>query len=208
MRKILNLSTLYRSYILKMWHASQYIFLTFLFIWPLSTTKAGQSFHKRSIVLNPMGTAIGVIATGFSYSSLSLNGRYQQMLSKQWAFTVSPQFVYSDIATLETYFLGLKSGPRYCLSNRDLDGWYITPMLLAGYGFTYQLEHYKQSAYMVGLGIESGYTWRWDHLIFELGLGLHYSGLIGHQSQFRDESGKVPSFSIGPILNLGIGYAW
>jgi len=130
------------------------------------------------------------------------------MVTDQWAITLSPQLVYTDLASLETYFLGVKTGPRYCLSERALEGWYATPMLLAGLAFTYQRDDFKQSAYMLGLGLESGYTWRWDHLLFELGLGLHYSGLIGHQAVFRNESGKVPSFGLGPILNIGIGYSW
>ena len=192
----------------KHWIALSSTFLSLVLTLPFSVSGANTELHKTSILINPLGTAISVLATGFSYTSLSLNGRYQTMLTDQWALTLSPQLVYTDLASLETYVLGVKAGSRYCLSGRALDGWYATPMLLAGSAFTYQRDDFKQFAYLLGLGLESGYTWRWDHLLFELGLGLHYSGLIGHRATFDNESGKVPSFGLGPILNVGIGYSW
>ena len=164
--------------------------------------------HQKSLLLNPMGTAIGIVATGFSFNSLSLSGRYQRSYNRRWALVLAPQLSYTDLASLETSLLGAKVGARYSLSNRYLDGWYVTSMSLLGWAFSRQFGSMTQSAYMTGLGLESGYTWRWTTLVLELGLGLHYSGLLAHQSSIRSETGQVPPFSLAPILNVGIGYSW
>ena len=173
-----------------------------------NSVSAEEKSHQKSIMINPIGTAVSVVATGLSFNSLSLSGRYQHSVNDHWALVLAPQITYTNLASLETYLIGVKAGARYCLSNRYLDGWYVTPMLLLGWAFTRQLDKLLQSAYMTGLGIESGYTWRWNTFVLEFGLGFHYSGLVAHTSSIRVGNGKVPPFSVAPILNTGIGYSW
>ena len=81
-------------------------------------------------------------------------------------------------------------------------------MGLAGFIFTRQFGEQVQSAFMIGVGAELGYAWHWKHFVLELGAGGHYSGLVGHRSEFRGETGKTPPFSFAPILNLSLGYGW
>lgn len=169
---------------------------------------AHEEDHHSSILINPLGTIAGVVATTFSFPTVSLNGRYQYAYTDTWGLNCAPQFVYTDLVTFENYMLGVKVGPRYALSQRYLDGWYLSPMILASFNFTRQFGAHAQSAFMIGLGGEIGYAWHWEHLVFELGGGLHYSGLVGHEAKFRGESGKTPPFSLGPILNVSLGYGW
>ena len=183
------------------------VYLT-LFTLCVQTVLAQEKEHHKSVLINPLSTIAGVVATALSFSTVSLNGRYQHTYTESWALNCAPQFVYTDLATFENYMLGVKAGPRYSVSQRFLEGWYLSPMILAGFTLTRQFGSYAQSAFMVGLGAEAGYAWHWEYFIFELGGGLHYSGLVGHTSTFRGESGKTPPFGVGPILNASLGYGW
>ena len=169
---------------------------------------AHEEEHHSSILINPLGTIAGVVATALSFPTVSLNGRYQYAYTDSWGLNCAPQFVYTDLVTFDNYMLGVKVGPRYALSQRYLDGWYLSPMILASFNFTRQFGAHAQSAFMIGLGGEVGYAWHWEYLVFELGGGIHYSGLVGHKAKFRGESGKTPPFSLGPILNVSLGYGW
>ena len=185
-----------------------YLSLILLLFFFLNLAFAEKKNHQKSITLNPIGTAVSVVATGLSFTSLSLSGRYQRSVNDRWALVIAPQVTYTDLTSLETYLLGAKFGARYCLSNRYLDGWYTTPMFLLGWAFTRQFDEFFQSAYMSGVGVESGYTWRWNTFVLEFGLGLHYSGLVAYESSIRGGNSKIPPFSVAPILNVGIGYSW
>lgn len=174
----------------------------------VQTALAQEEDHHHSVLINPLGTIAGVVATALSFPSMSLNGRYQYAYTESWALNCAPQFVYTDLVTFENYMMGVKAGPRYSLSQRFLEGWYLSPMILAGFTLTRQFGSDAQSAFMIGLGAEAGYAWHWEYFVFELGGGLHYSGLVGHTSTFRGESGKTPPFGVGPILNASLGYGW
>lgn len=164
--------------------------------------------HQEAVIVSPLGTLVGVAATALSFPTVSLNGRYQRSYTEKWALTIAPQLVYSDLVTFENYLLGVKAGPRYAISQRYLDGWYVSPMALAGFAFTRQFGEHAQSAFVIGVGAETGYAWHWKHVVLELGGGLHYSGLVGHSSKFRGEDGKTPDSGLGPILNVSLGYGW
>lgn len=176
---------------------------------PLASVSPAQAEkHQEALVLSPLGTLVGVAATALSFPTVSINGRYQRSYTKKWALTVAPQFVYSDLVTFENYLLGVKAGPRYAISQTYLDGWYVSPMAIAGFAFSRQFGKHAQSAFVLGVGAETGYAWHWEHVVLELGAGLHYSGLVGHSSTLRGEDGKTPGAGLGPILNVSLGYGW
>ncbi len=173
-----------------------------------SDARAESAHHTEAVTVNPIGTLVGVAATAASFPSVSLNGRYQRSLDTRWSLTVAPQFVYADVFTFENYLLGAKVGPRYALSRRYLEGWYVSPMAIAGIAFTRQLGEHAQSAFSIGVGIESGYAWHWRRFVLELGVGLNYTALVGHASEFRGEEGKTPAAGLGPVFNVSLGYGW
>ena len=164
--------------------------------------------HEETALLNPLGTLLGATATGFDVPVVSLNGRYQRAYNPQWALSIAPQLVYADVLSFQHYLLGVKVGPRYSLSERYLEGWYVSPMLLLGFTFSRQFGEHAQSAFVLGLGADAGYAWHWKHWVVELGAGLHLSKLVGHSSELRGEDGKVPGVTLGPILNFSVGYGW
>jgi hypothetical protein len=169
---------------------------------------AERELHQQAVIVNPLGTVIGATATAMSFPTLSLNGRYQRSVTEKWGLTLAPSLVYTDIVAFQHYLLGVKAGPRYAISRRRLDGWYVSPMALMGFAFSRHLGKHAQSAFMIGVGAETGYAWHWERVVIELGGGLHYSGLVGHSSTLRGEDGETPGANIGPILNFSIGYGW
>ncbi len=174
----------------------------------LSAKAARGEGHEHSIVVNPIGTAIGIGASVLTFPTVSLNGRYQQMTGERWALQVAPQLVYSDVVAFQHYLLGARVGGRYALSARKLAGWFAAPSAVLGVAVSRQFGEMVQSALVLGVAAEVGYAWHWSSFVLELGTGLNYSGLVAHSSDFRGESGEVPGAGLSPIINVSLGYGW
>ena len=127
--------------------------------WEPKKTFECASFSRLFEESDPADLSNFLESYALSFPTVSLNGRYQYAYTDTWGLNCAPQFVYTDLVTFENYMLGVKVGPRYALSQRYLDGWYLSPMILASFNFTRQFGAHAQSAFMIGLGGEIGYTW-------------------------------------------------
>ena len=157
-----------------------------------------------ALIINPIGPLLGILGTAVGFPSLVANVRYHHTLANTWVMTLSP--VVSVIHLfLDFRVIGVKGGPRFSLSGEGLGGWYFTPMVVAGWGWTRSRSgKLLASAPLFGIGAEAGRTMHWGRFVLELGGGLHFTKVL------LDQKGELGNAAPGykPALNVSLGYGW
>lgn len=194
---------------------TRYIVLLFLLPCILAVSEAAAdtgsdqpTAHDHTVLINPLGPAVGALAASLALPTISANLRYQHARSDRLALVVAPQFTTTDFVTFRHSVATIKLGPRISLSRRRLEGWYVHPMAIIGWAWTTQRDRRLHSAGVAGLGVEAGRAWHWRRFVLEFGLGAHYTGYVAHYSPLTGQSGDPPEGGFGPILNLSLGYGW
>ncbi len=164
---------------------------------------------RYAVLAAPLGPAVGVVGSAVGLKSVVVTVRGYRRVTERVAATLT--VAYGQAHLLYAYrTLGVKFGPRLALSRPhgplyDIAGWYVLPLGVFGWAWSRNpLGTSLASSPVLGAGVEAGYTWRWTHVVVEVGAGLAYTGLIGR-------GGPRPTETVGglkPLFNASVGYGW
>ncbi len=162
---------------------------------------SAQKAHKKAVLINPVGPLVSLIASVLGVRSVLLSATYLHAVSSGVAISVTP--VWANVNFLvDLNMVGLKLGPRL----GGLAGRYFTPVGTLGWGWIRNSRgRLLNSAPLLGLGFETGYLWRWQHFILELGGGLHTTTVLQGASEAKSGNRDL---GIKPFGTLRLGYGW
>jgi hypothetical protein len=173
----------------------------------------------NAVLFNPIMPTLTVLASGllslteiddyFNVRALDFNLRGYHMFDNRWGL-ISQLDISSATFLVNATHAGIRIGPRISLRNQGLSDWMVAPFILGGItrisAGGYGLSHWG----VLGGGGEIGRTWVWNHIAFDIGLGLYSTTNVGYRSQAEAFAGTAApeSFFIKPTFNFGIGYAF
>lgn len=163
---------------------------------------------RNVVLVNPLGTALGVVAASASVEAKelwSLSLRFEHTFTRTVGLTLAPQIARSRILAFQLTTLGLKFGPRFLPFGGNWAGLYVHPVSVVARSYVSQPNRSLISSYLLGTGGEVGYAWAWGHYAVEVGAGAYYSTYVGHTAF---DGRAAPSRGIKPLLNSSVGYAW
>lgn len=161
--------------------------------------------HQNAVLINPLGPLTGLAATAGGITTVSANLRYHHAVTPHLGVSIIPEFGHAEQFTIGVNVVGAKLAARISINGTNLEGWYLSPLAVAGWAWAQKADNRLASGAVLGAGVEGGYAWHWDHLALEVGAGAYYSALVGYSSFDR---GPEPRSGLSPLLNVSAGYGW
>jgi hypothetical protein len=125
---------------------------------------------------------------------------------------VTVQLEYSSFQFFtKTTHTGVRIGPRIPLQNKEFLGWTICFFVLIGRTVISSGAYPLASWSVLGAGAEITYTWTWDSVLLESGLGVYQSHNVGYRTyaeSMKETTAPDGLLPLKPMLTLGVGYAF
>ena len=166
--------------------------------------------HQTAILVSPIGPVTALVANAVGTPAFDANLRAHHMVGDRLGWTVQTDFLRTRLMDVGVLSTSIRGGPRFALRKRGLADWSLNPYASVGYSTIYAahepLAHYG----VLGLGVEAGRTWVWNHFTMELGLGVYSAVPIGYASPAEVLSERRPPnlSPIKPSVTWSVGYAF
>ena len=173
---------------------------------------------ETAVLVSPLGSALGfgVAALAGEAGGLDEIGMNIRLLDGNLRVVHAPAGRLGWVAQVDatrldfvmrTAHLGVRTGPRWGVGDAALEGWGVSPFVLAGHTWITAGEHGLARWWVVGVGLEATRTWVWEPLVLELGGGVYTDANVAYTpliSSFED--GRPSSLlPVKPMLDLNVG---
>jgi len=169
-----------------------------------------QNDHQSAVLVNPVGPVAAGVATVLGTPAFDANIRLHHMHTNSIGWTVQADFLRAMVMDMHAMHSSVRAGPRFALHSRGLTDWSLTPFGSVGYTTLSAADKTLASYAVLGVGVEAGRVWVWNHFALELGLGAYTDFPVAYRPEaevFVDLEPERIS-PIKPIVTWSLGYAF